>query len=115
MEERKRSRCLSSPTGVTPKQKAKHQYVQRQGEQTKGKKRLSFGVIGSSESSVSDLGYVSARNWIESEDKGLVEFILLTTPGNSWPQSKQIDFWNSAALFVHQRCSAPKRTCKQTL
>ncbi len=100
MEQRKISRGLCSPTGFTPKQIEKRAYVQRSGEQVKGRKSLSFhGSDSSSSSNVAS--FPCARKWSEQEDKGLVEFILLTTLGDSWPFGKRVDFWNSAALFVH--------------
>ena len=40
--DRKRSRELSSPTGVSPRQIVKRTYKQRRGEQVKGKKKLSL-------------------------------------------------------------------------
>ena len=113
MDGRKRSRLFSSPTGSTPKQKDKRRYVPKPGEQAKGKKRLPFLDVVSP-SSPSRLRFIPASKWTPDEDKSLVEFILLTTLGDGWPQSNDMDYWNSAALFVHQKCSVPIRTCKQT-
>lgn len=89
----------------------KRRYVPKPGEQTKGKKRLPFSDVVSP-SSPSSLRFIPASKWTPDEDKSLVEFILLTTLGDGWPQSNDMDYWNSAALFVHQKCSVPIRTCK---
>lgn len=116
VEERKRSRYLSSPTGVTPKQNEK---CQRSGEQVKGRKRLDLAFSDVASTSINDnvnvpVSSVIASNlqWTEDEDKALVEFILLSRPGDNWPQTKKMDYWSSAALFIHHRCSLPIRTCK---
>ena len=111
--ERKRSRFLSSPTGSTPKQKEKLPSVTKSDEITKGKKRLSFSDVASP-TSPSTLRFwpILASKWTQDEDKALVEFILLTTLGNSWPQTNNMEYWSSAALLVHQKCSLPMRSCK---
>ena len=52
------------------------------------------------------------RKWSEEEDRALVAFILLGTPGDSWPTLKEYPahFWESAATFVHQQTCIPLRT-----
>lgn len=104
--ERKRCRELSSPTGITPRQVVKRTYEQKRGEQVKSKKKLSF----CEDDSRYPTGPVG--KWTAAEDKALVEYVLLTGPESSWPTTINEKYWVSAALFVHQRCCVPKRTCK---
>ncbi len=59
-----------SPTGLTPKQREKHPYVQRPGEQVKGRKSLSFSGPGTSSSS-NATSFTSARRWSDQEDMNL--------------------------------------------
>ena len=101
--ERKRCRELSSPTGASPRQIDKRAY------KVKGKKKLVFS------SEVTDHYPRTVGKWTVAEDKALVDYILLTGPGSSWPNTINERYWLSAALFVHQQCCVPKRTCKYTL
>ena len=72
----------------------------------KGRKKLSFDeeVVGS----VPPMSVPGS--WSEEEEKALVEFIMLSTDGKSWPATKSERFWNSAADFVSQRCCVHHRT-----
>ena len=77
----------------------------------KGRKKLSFGeeVVGS-------VPPVSVpHSWSEEEEKALVEFVVLSTNGKSWPATKSERFWDSAATFVSQRCCVHHRTGKLSL
>ena len=86
MEEgRKRER--GTPTGRTPEQKAKR-------PSSSAKKKLAFPTTPSRSP-------LSA--WSLSEEKALVEFILLTHP-HEWPVSMKSEYWERAAKFVYDHC-----------
>ena len=81
-------RGRSTPTGTTPKQDAKRR--------SSGARRSLFSS--------------PATSWSQSEEKALVEFIMLTSP-YCWPLSMKPEYWASAAEFVHSRCGT-SRTSK---
>ena len=125
-EQRKRPR--GTPTGRTPKQLGKRLVPRTSGatELVKGKKKLSLLDISTKQSSVMAEGAVphamaslpSTRtqalpgSWTADEERALVEFIMMTTRGDSWPRTINEKFWEAAAMFVSQRCNIRQRTCK---
>lgn len=96
-----RKRVRGSPTGVTPRQPEKRSSTL--GEQSK--KRLSFSYAAPTASRV-------PGNWSESEDNALVDFIMLTSTGESWPSTISEVYWTAAARHVHQLSKLPIRTCE---
>lgn len=48
--------------------------------------------------------------WQEVEEKALVEFILLYGNGDSWPATKDVKYWDSAAKFIQERSGLQLRT-----
>ena len=55
--------------------------------------------------------YEVLHDWSTEEVKGLVEFILLNSTGNTWPAIKNMRYWDAAAEFVfHRADSSLKRT-----
>ena len=48
--------------------------------------------------------------WQEIEEKALVEFILLYGNGDSWPATKDLKYWDSAAKFIHERSGLQMRS-----
>ena len=86
-------RPRGSPTGITPLQDLKRPSAlsrQRDGTHV-SKKKLAFSET------------TSRHQWSELEDCALVEFILLTRPGPSWPFEKGLEFWDGAAKYIHRR------------
>ena len=108
--DKKRSRELSSPTGISPRQVVKRAYHLGRGDQVKGRRRLTY----SSEAVYRDPPKPAGR-WTAAEDKALVDYVQLTGPGNSWPNTINEHYWSSVSLFVHQKCCVPKRTCKDLI
>lgn len=51
--------------------------------------------------------------WTDSEDKAIVEFIMLSSDGSKWMWTKRLSFWESASQFVLKRCGA-KRTSESS-
>ena len=41
--------------------------------------------------------------WTDAETKALVEFILITCGGDSWPSHKRVDVWKDTAALVKKR------------
>ena len=103
--DKKHSRELSSPTGISPRQVVKRAHDL--GDQVKGRRKLTY----STEPLYCDPPKPAGK-WTATEDKALVDYILLTGPGNSWPNTINEHYWSSVSLFVHQKCCVPKRTCK---
>lgn len=53
---------------------------------------------------------VAQMEWQDVEEKALVEFILLFGEGDTWPATKDVKYWESAAKFVHERSGLRMRT-----
>ena len=74
-------------------------------------------MVGNNTSSVAQQSSSSPRlsptttspllKWKSKEDVSIIKFILLSTPGDSWPTMSVESFWKSAALFVHQSSQEP--------
>lgn len=91
MMEEGRKRERGTPTGRTPKQEAKRP---SSSVTSSAKKKLIFPTTPSRSPSSA---------WTLSEEKALVEFILLTCP-HEWPVSMRSEYWERAATFVYDRC-----------
>ena len=98
-------RSWSSPTGLTPTQKERRQYVARPQTQSTSqpRKRLDFG-----ESTAQSSKPLSSL-WSKEEEGALVDYVIRKGFVLSWPTTKKKQFWEDAALSL-----APdsKRTSK---
>ena len=68
------------PTGISPRQVVKRAYDL--GDQVKGRRKLTY----STEPLYRDPPKPAGK-WTAAEAKALVDYILLTGPGNSWPHT----------------------------
>ena len=94
MDDRKKKRVRSTPTGRTPKQPAKRLELER----SKARRGLNFSS--------------SPSPWSIKEEKALVEFVMLTSP-DAWPLAMKEVYWTSASEFIHARCGTSQlRTSK---
>ena len=125
-------RPRASPTGLTPTQRLKRRVQhsdsarrRRLFEQPSASEPSSTEVVGSKDSTVSiraveivkNPTYSSlyppnlSRGWSPSEDETLTQFMLLSTAGDTWTQTKSTKFWEGAAMFV-KNSTGNKRTSK---
>ena len=97
----KRSR--SSPTGLTPHQRKKHQNRQECIESASAKK-------------LSKLSFATNASWSAVEGCALVKYVMDKEFVASWPQTKRREFWESAAKYfqLQEGCTSGKRTSKIT-
>ena len=96
-------RSWSSPTGLTPTQKERRQYVAQTQSTSQPRKRLDFG-----ESTAHSSKPLSSL-WSKEEEGALVDYVIRKGFVLSWPTTKRKRFWEDAALSL-----APysKRTSK---
>ena len=82
-------RPRGSPTGITPRQRDKRAASRLHGQgEISGRRKLAFSSVQP------DLNV-----WTNEEELALVDYLLSKGFHESWPQTKKLDFWESAALL----------------
>ena len=47
--------------------------------------------------------FTDGKSWDDDECHALVEFLLLMSGDNKWPEHKRMNFWEHAGKFMQQR------------
>ena len=96
-------RIRGSPTLLTPHRPQKRRPLRGDGQaSTPTPRRLGFE--SPTHAPVSQHG----NAWTDAETKALVEFVLITCRGDSWPCHKRANVWKDAADFVRKRTNVTR-------
>ena len=114
MDNKKRDRCYSSPTGHTPHRRPKRTPLRQVRSNTALCDPRSLPLATAEVPAIqvttaetndpsSFATAVHGTTWTDDETRALLEFMLLYRPSDKWPATKNKQFWTSAAEFVELR------------